>query len=87
MAYKSSAGSVVVALQATAILSLRHLFSQHNKRIVELKSETHNRPDDPGMDATKVDAFSSELQEEIKNHVALSDALGTLNQVFEVSVS
>lgn len=85
MAYQQSAGTVVLALPVIVILSLGHLFKKQNERIKAFKCMLSNGSSNGEQKGVCSGKIAAELEEETKNHLALSLALASINKVFEVN--
>lgn len=80
MSYQMCAGTVVIGLHVVVIQSLQHLAKEQNERIKLIASgHVHSK----NKDDTRASVMN-ELEEEIRKHMALGEALGKVNDVFQV---
>lgn len=84
VAYQTCAGTAVLALQVVVVLSMQHLFKQQNARIIGITCPVAGAAP-AGRSGGCSTRIANILEEEMKNHLALSEALVTTNKVLEVS--
>ncbi|KAH7718955.1 GUR-5 protein [Aphelenchoides avenae] len=83
VAYQTCAGTAVLALQVVVVLSMQHLFKQQNARIIGITCPVAGAAP-AGRSGGCSTRIANILEEEMKNHLALSEALVTTNKVLEL---